>query len=325
MTAKSAKSAWATISTMPPLADVDMTLTAIAPDQDGPWSGFRIKLTTAAKQAIAEAAEMTRKQLGDATLLEYGPAVLVPPQHWMHVADTDAATLGVIESVVGKQDLKPFDGDAPYAQNLKLIAARFTTGDQRSVTFYRVADSLLQLKKSKMIGLLQQGGVYGRLEAADVLLLRPEFDVIVIDGRAFFHKKPTFERAFGFLSELKKESLSTFNAVTSKLKVEGFDALREACTTQPQMMAKMASIKRSMDSDPDYAKAMTMPKLIKYIETHPQVKINILGGGSNRKLVFDPKPQRRFQIVKLLDDDFLRSVLTDREYEAGSKVQAQGQ
>lgn len=86
-------------------------------------------LTGSAKQAIAEAAETTGKQLADATLLEYGPAVLVPPQHWMHVADTDAATLGVIESVVAKQDLKLFDGDAPYAQNLKLIAARFTTDD----------------------------------------------------------------------------------------------------------------------------------------------------------------------------------------------------
>lgn len=77
-----------------------------------------------------------------------------------------------------------------------------------------------------------------------------------------------------------------------------------------------------MDEDPDYAKSMTMSKLITYIEEHPHVDIEIAGSGIDRELVFDPKPAQRFQIVKLLDDDFLRSVLTQREYEANSKTKA---
>lgn len=202
-----------------------------------------------------------------------------------------------------------------------MVAARFNGPQLPSVTFYRIADSLLQLKKT-VIGLVRVGGTYGKLEPADVLLLRPEFDVVVIDGFAFFTKKPTFERAFGFLEQLQKQSLETFTTVTSKLSIDGMDKLREACTTQPQMMAKMASIKRSMDDDPDYADAMTMDKLIAYIEKHPHVQIEITGAGADRRLVFDPQPTRRWQIVKLLDDDFLRSVLTEREYEAGSKTQA---
>jgi predicted nucleic acid-binding protein len=48
----------------------------------------------------------------------------------------------------------------------------------------------------------------------------------------------------------------------------------------------------------------------------------ITGTGKNRSLVFSPTPATRFQIVKLLDDDYLRSVLTDRDYQAGSKVRA---
>ena len=86
------------------------------------------------------------------------------------------------------------------------------------------------------------------------------------------------------------------------------------------MMAKMASVRRSIESDPDYARAMTMDRLIAYIEQHPHVDIDVVGSGSSRELVFDPRPARRFQILKLLDDDFLHSVLTERDYEAGSKV-----
>ncbi|MFZ5848880.1 MAG: Kiwa anti-phage protein KwaB-like domain-containing protein [Actinomycetota bacterium] len=307
---------------MPPLAELDMTFTAIGPDQDGATSGFRIKLTVDAKAAISELAQATRERLEDAALVRYGPAVLIPPQHWMHVNQLEVATLTAIEDVVRKQDLKPFDGKSDFASTIKMVAAQFVAAGHVPVTFYRVADSLLQLRKSRMLGLVQEGDVFDRLEPADVLLLRPEFEVVVVGGYAFFGKKATFERAFGFLEELRKESLTTFNAVTRNLRVVGMEALRAACTSQPQMMAKMASIRRSMEEDPGYAKAMTMPKLIAYIEKHPHVDIEIIGTGNGRELVFDPKPTRRFQIVKLLDDDFLRSVLTEREYEAGSKIQS---
>lgn len=305
---------------LPALKEAGMSFTAVGPDEDDDLSGFRIKLTEDAREAIAEIAQATRERVEDATLLAYGPAVQIPPQHWMHVTQAEAATLAAIEDLVRKQDLKLFDAKSEHAPTIKMLAARFTTVDQRSVTFYRVADSMLQLKKSKLLGLLQEGGVYGRMEPTDVLLLRTDFEVVVIDGYAFFTKKLTFERAFGFLEKLRKESLETFNTVTKHLRIRGLDALRDACTSQSQMMAKMASIRRSLESDADYAKAMTMERLAAYIQEHPHVDIELVGSGAERELVFDPKPARRFQILKLLDDDFLHSVLTERDYEAGSKI-----
>jgi hypothetical protein len=318
--ARTAEKAIAKLVNLPDLTQVDMSLTAIGPDQDGPWSGFSINLTGDAKDDVSQIAESSRRRLQDSALLAYGPAVLIPPQHWMHVSETDAATLATVQSTVRTQDVKPFNGNADYASKVKMVAAHFATADQQSVTFYRIADSMLQLKKAKVVGLVKQGDVYGRLEPADVLLLRNDFDVIVIDGFAFFAKKATFERAFGFVEQLQQESQATFTAVTTNLRIQGMAELEKACTSQPQMMAKMASIKRSMDADPAYAEAMTMDRLITYIEEHPHVHVKVDGTGENRQLVFDPKPARRFQILKLLDDDFLHSMLTERDYEAGSKV-----
>src|SRR5690606_8990110 len=104
----------------------------------------------------------------------------------------------------------------------------------------------------------------------------------------------TFERAFGFFKELREASHATFSAVTSHLNIKGLDELRRACTSQPQMMAKMASIKRSMDQDPGYARAMTMSNLIDYIVSHPHIDIAVDGSGVDRQLVFDNHPARRF-------------------------------
>lgn len=58
------------------------------------------------------------------------------------------------------------------------------------------------------------------------------------------------------------------------------------------------------------------------VAEHPHIDIDVVGQGSAMRLVFDPSPARRFQILKLLDDDLLRSVLTEHEYEVGSKMRA---
>lgn len=316
-----AEEAIANLTALPDLSKTGLSFTAIVPGGRDGDEGLEIKLTAGAQQSISSIAQRTREQLQDATPIAYGPAVLIPPQHWMYVHASDAATLAMIEAVVKKQDLLPFSGTVDAASKIKMIAARFTTSDKRSVTFYRIADTLLQLKKARFLALLQEGDVFDQLNPASMLLLRTDFDVIVIDGFAFFDKKSTFERAFGFLDKLRAESLTTFNAVTAGLRIEGLDQLRAACTSQVQMMSKMSSIKRSMDSDPAYASAMTTSNLIDYIENHPHVDIDIVGSGAHRKIVFDPKPKRRFQILKLLDDDFLHSVLTKRDYEAASKQQ----
>jgi len=306
---------------LPNLGNMGFSFTAIGSDSSGKPEGYDIKLSDAAKASVTDIAKSIRKRYEDLTLVKYEPAVLIPPQHCMHVDKTVAATFEEIETVVRRQDLTPFKAKSDEAKGVKMLAARFSQGE-KSVTFYRVSDTIMQFKSSKFLGLIQEGDVYGRLDPTDVLLMRAQFEVVAIDGYAFFANKATFERAFGFLEELKKESLATFTSVTGSLAIEGMDQLKEACTSQPQMMAKMASIRRNLDNDPDYASAMTMERLITYIETHPHVDIDIVGTGTDRKLVFDPRPARRFQIVKLLDDDFLHSVLTSREYEAGSKTKA---
>jgi hypothetical protein len=307
---------------LPPLATLGIAFTVVAPDATGAQHAYSVNLSGVAAGGLAEIAENTRARLHKATPISYGPAVLIPPSHVMHVPQGSATMLSAIQAAVSSADVDAFDSRADYAKNVSMAAARFSTRDGNAATFYRVADTLLQFTKNKVYSLVRHDGQYDRLEPADVLLMRSEFDVVVIAGHAFFFLKPTFERAFGFLEELQKASAATFDTVTSGLRIAGMAELRAACTSQPQMMAKMASIRRSMDEDPAYAAAMTMPKLLAYIEANPAVNIEITGTGTNRSLVFNSTPATRFQIVKLLDDDYLRSVLTDRDYEAGSKIRA---
>lgn len=85
------------------------------------------------------------------------------------------------------------------------------------------------------------------------------------------------------------------------------------------MVAKMASIGRILDSDPQYEEIITTENLLKFIDSRPETGVETTDTNGQRELVFNPSPQHRFAILKLIADDFLESRLSGRNYEAGSK------
>jgi Domain of unknown function (DUF4868) len=315
-----AQHAIGTLDALGPLTSLGLAFDVVAPGATGDPRAYRVTLSEGGRQDLAEIAERTRANLLQATLLAYDPVGTIPGSHAMYVRDSEAATLTPTQAVVDAGDADTFDPNAGYAPTANTVAARFATASGRSTTFYRVGESLLQFSKKKMLGLVFRNGQYHRLEPADVLLMKPTFDVVVVGGFAFFTSKVTFERAFGFLDQLQRSSAETFDRVTASLRIDGADALRTAATSNPQMMAKMASIRRNMDDDPGYADAMTMPRLVHFVKAHPDLGIEVTGSGATQALVFDPSPAKRFRILNLLNDDYLKSVLTEHEYEVTSKI-----
>jgi hypothetical protein len=82
-----------------------------------------------------------------------------------------------------------------------------------------------------------------------------------------------------------------------------------ACQANLNMMKKLQRI-----SESGYLDRITSEKVAQRVhEYHLSPDVLIDG-----KLNFDPK--HRWQILKMLDDDYLRSGLTDRRYEVNSKV-----
>jgi len=300
-------------------AKAGISMQAVVPKDDGSFETYKISLTLDAAADLAALAASTRDRLLKQTPINYGPAVLVPPDHVMHVAEANAASLADIVSLVMRDDSAPLS-DLKNHNKVKILALRFTDDAGRATIMFRVADSLFQLKAAKYLALVRHGQVYDRLDSADVMLLRRNFDVVLVDGVAFFELKSTFERAFGFLDQLRANSAATFEQVTANLNIRGLDKMKAACTKQSQMMAKMASIRRSMDEDSEYAAAMTMDRLVAFVRERDYIDVDIETEGDKDFLVYHDDVTKRFQLLKLLDDDYLHSILTQRDYESGSKV-----
>jgi SH3-like domain-containing protein len=62
-----------------------------------------------------------------------------------------------------------------------------------------------------------------------------------------------------------------------------------------------------------------MVDLRRAIDEHG-LPVEVVQNNGQEMLVFDPDPSRRWILLKLLDDDYLNSVMTHLRYEVNSKI-----
>ncbi len=220
--------------------------------------------------------------------------------------DLDAADLPLFE----------LDGQGLGKLRLSMIRAAIDAGHAR---FYRSVSTKQLVTRAGKLSLFQRND---RLDVvdSDTLLIDRYVDAVVVDGFAFFEERRRFKRVFGFLQELQTEAAQTFDDVITGLNIANVDAMRAAVPGQQlQMLGKTASIAQKLRDYPAYRDAITMKKLAAFVAANPHTGVKIEGHGANAKFVFEPDPQHRFKILKLLDDDYLKSQLTELNYDANSK------
>ena len=259
-------------------------------------------------RALAHTAEVA-----DRPPRAYAPAASLSTGEVMHVPVGAAGRLAELEAVLAAGDVDLY---TPSREGVRMLVTRVVLADGSAVTLYRELRAGARLDRSRLAALVWRDGRYDRLEESEVLLVDDRFDALVVGAVALTLSKATFERLFDFVAELRRNAVETFDAATAGLRIDRADELREACLRDPGMLAKLASVRRHLDTDPGYREAMRMDKLVAYVRAHPETGVELSPTG---ELCFSPDRRKRFKLLKLLDDDYLRSVLTSRLYEANSK------
>ncbi len=196
-----------------------------------------------------------------------------------------------------------------------------TRDDRRSpITAYRLkGPGIATQRPSGVRLLLPRGGIYERVDS-EIVFYEPRFDAIVVGDVVIVTAPMTLQRKLGSDARARRAACETFSTATARIRISGLNDLTEAVSHDPAMIAKMMQLRRTLADDPDYAAALTTDRLLEFLGSNPHIAIAVEGVGSERSLIFDPSPQRRYLIPKVLADDFLRSDLTSRAYEVGSKL-----
>lgn len=188
-----------------------------------------------------------------------------------------------------------------------------------TITAYRLKGPGIATKRPGGLRvLLPRGGVYERV-TDELVYYQPRFDAVVVAGFVFVTTPMTLQRNLGADARARGLARETFARATTRIEIDGADELSEAVSHDPAMIAKMMQLSRTLAADPAYADALTTARLLEFLDANPHIEIDLEGAGDDRHLVFDPSPQKRYLIPKALADDFLRSDLTSRKYEVGSK------
>jgi hypothetical protein len=254
----------------------------------------------------------------DEILVRSYEAGYTPPKHELLVLElVDADRLqSIVNAVEGVSGLDEFDAREEMIARLRFYVVVFDDGT-KSAVFFRRSSPQRELIRSGLVALVFQNGVYNRLHDRTFLFDR-QFDCFSWDGRLYIRSVGNFHHIFRYLEQLKLAAEQTLDTVIDNVPVANLEEFREACTSQLPMMAKLAAI-----SNQPYLKDLTMDAIKQTIEEN-SLDIDVVTEDGTEKLVFDKSIQKRWLILKVLDDDFLKSLMTNRRYEVNSKVGLSG-
>ncbi|MGH2702474.1 MAG: Kiwa anti-phage protein KwaB-like domain-containing protein [Actinomycetota bacterium] len=196
--------------------------------------------------------------------------------------------------------------------HLRFYAAVVTDADQQA-TFFRSYGPKKELSRKGGFALTKGQGQYNRIKKK-VFLFDDQVDCFTWEGFLFIRNPYQFRRIFRYLEQLKERANEIIDLVTERVPISNEDEFRSAVAGQMQMLAKVSSIAAK-----PYLSELTMEAIQLTIDEF-ELDLEVVVEDDEDKLVFDPAPDKRWIILKLLDDVYLESVMTDLKYESNSKI-----
>ncbi|MEO5833948.1 MAG: Kiwa anti-phage protein KwaB-like domain-containing protein [Nakamurella sp.] len=259
----------------------------------------------------------------DAELRPADPGLSPSAQQWLYSPVLSDSTLAAVDALVTRPSHPQYDRTVEFGRK-SLLVLRVRDADGRDLGRLYQAFSPERALQRRKVWALWSGEQFVSL-TEEPLVIDRGLRLIVLGGppaqTVVMQSAAAYQAMFGALPELRKQAERTYQASIGKLDIVDGDKLAQACRSDLNMMRKLASIQAKLDR-PGYADAVTMPALMTFLQAHPEIDVPVQDAdGPRPRLVFSSDAQHRWVILKLLDDDFLHSELTDITYEANSKTQ----
>jgi len=251
---------------------------------------------------------------GEIRLVEYEAGYKPDSGEILWISLNDAPAIrGAVDRISHFQDLVLFDENREFLDDLRYYALFARVAAHRNVTIFRATSAKLELRRGRKIGAILRRGQYDVVEETMFLFDRT-IDCWSDGEYIFINNVSNFERIFRYYEELEQRAEETLTTILERVPIANAEAFRQACTTQRRFMSKLALVA----ARPYFAR-ITMNDLRRTIREH-QLDIEIVRENGRDHLRFDPDPSRRWILLKLLDDDYLYSNMTENKYEANSKL-----
>lgn len=272
------------------------------------YSVLRTKITADIGEALIT---IVKQQLSkhietvDLEYLEYNPAINLDKNHVETIKREEVHYLDEILQDMNSADLNIFDMN----QSKNLWAYAITIGNS-GITLFRKYTEKRILDIKGWIPLFVQNGVFNKLTDS-ILTIDKDIDCIYYDGKVFILDKIHFENIFSFMDKFILEIDANIGHLEEKLLVDDITALQKLCKSDPRKIKKLNKVLKS-----DILNSLNT-KRISEINSQYNLDLNFTEDG---KIIVSNK--NIWTVLRVLDDEYLESSMTDNKYEVHSKVRA---
>lgn len=203
-----------------------------------------------------------------------------------------------------------FDPRGDVAKNLRFYVIVVQDAESAPAYFFRSYTSKRELGRSSWFAALFSDGQFDEVREP-LFLFDHQLDCFSQGDDLFILSKDGFQKVFRFFELLKRLAQQTLETVRALVPIANFDEFAASSQGHLQKLAKLKNI-----AGKDYLKRVTMEDIKKVIAKN-SLPVEVVVKNGVEMLVFDPSD--RWAILRLLDDDYLESLMTGLDYEVTSK------
>ncbi len=219
----------------------------------------------------------------------------------------------ILEQLIPLQTLTEvdvFEEDEHFVFGLRfyVIIAQPLDGDP--VYFFRSHSAKKVLSQSRGLAIWKSRGSYDRVKTP-IFFLDEDIDCMSRSGMMFVLDKPSFEKIFRFFVEIQKKAHLTLSTIKQFIPIHNFEEFERDCERHLWKLRKLGNM-----TEKPYLHRITIDHIKATINKH-QLFVRIVEVGGQELIVYDPKD--KWVLLRLLDDDYLWSTLTEQGYEVNGK------
>jgi hypothetical protein len=207
-------------------------------------------------------------------------------------------------------DLKTFQLDKEFIAGLRFYVIALGMHDSKHLYCFRSYSPKKELARSTKFAAMLAKGQFDKVREP-MFLFDHNLDALAYDDQILVFNQDQFQKIFRFFELVVKTAEQTLATIKQVIPIANFDEFEQACKGHLQKLTKLRNIAQQ-----PYLKQVTIADLKNVIKRY-DLPIKTKKVKSKEMLVFDQKD--RWAILKLLDDDYLESLLTERHYEVTGK------
>jgi hypothetical protein len=298
-------------------ANVQLCLAAVE-DENAPPEFQKVQLSqNAAEQfriVIARQMELTLKRAtrGDLRLLKYDAGAMNRSDEIEYLTpDTEPGIWDQFAAAQSLPNLPVFNAADEFINRLHFYVIIADLNGEQAL-FFRFYTPQNELSRSSTFGFRLSNTVFNEIREP-TFLFDMHLDCAVFRNVLYIFKKNNFQRIFRYFERVREAGREALRIVSQRVKIDNFEQFAALVEGQLNMLAKLKNIAAK-----EYLQRVTM-KDIKRVIKQFKLSAAIVAKDGEERLIFDPEAKDKWLILRILDDDYLGSVMTKLKYEANSK------